>query len=155
MLISLNINEDIFMTLSRYKKSIKGENPGPFLSSFTRDDNPFLNNCSNNPNNNVIGGFKNDTPREEIGKLGFGDSITTKYMTEDGNKNNNGLENNLSDFFEKTNKTTKTDMVQTIDLNTKKKNSFYNNMSNSDSNSILNLSAAKIGYPDYSQFLNN
>ena len=155
MQISLNINEDIVMTLNRYEKSIKGENPGPFLSSFTRDDNPFLNKFEKNINNNKHGIFNNDSSNEEIEKLGFGDTITTKYLTERGNKNNNSLQNNLSDFFDETNKTTKIDIVQTIDLNTKNKNNFYNNMTNSNSNSIVNLSAAKARYPNYSQFLNN
>jgi hypothetical protein len=44
MEISLNISEDMNMTLNRYDKSKKGENPGPFLTSFLRDDNPHFNN---------------------------------------------------------------------------------------------------------------
>ena len=158
MLISLNINEDIIMTFNRYEKSLKGENPGPFLSSFTRDDNPYFNKYEKKTNNNMYDTFNNDCPKEEIGKLGFGDTISTKYMTEGGNKDiNNSLQNNLSDYFENTTKTTKTNMVQTIDLNSKNKNSFYSNMSNSNSNSNsnINLSAAKVRYPDYSKFLNN
>ena len=44
MEISLNISEDMNMTLNRYDKSKKGQNPGPFLTSFLRDDNPNYNN---------------------------------------------------------------------------------------------------------------
>jgi hypothetical protein len=44
MEISLNISEDMNMTLNRFDKSQKGQNPGPFLTSFLRDDNPNYNN---------------------------------------------------------------------------------------------------------------
>ena len=40
MSICININEDIIMTLDRYARYLKGENPGPFLTSFSRNNNP-------------------------------------------------------------------------------------------------------------------
>ena len=43
MSICININEDIIMTLDRYARNIKGENPGPFLTSFSRNNNPYSN----------------------------------------------------------------------------------------------------------------
>ena len=41
MSISLNIMEDINMTLDRYDKLKQGQNPGPFLTSFSRNNNPY------------------------------------------------------------------------------------------------------------------
>jgi len=134
MQISLNVSEDMIMTLNRYEKSIKGENPGPFLSSFTRDDNPNLNKFANKDKNNIEqNDFKYKDPLEKIGKLGFGDTILTQYMDDDENINNNSLNNDLSDLFEKNNKSQKLDVSQKTNVDTKiDEMDFFTNKSNSD-----------------------
>ena len=105
MIISLNVCEDMIMTLNRYEKSIKGENPGPFLSSFTRDDNQNLKKDINQDNNhNKFYDLKYKNPLEEINNL-FGKSIRSEYL--ENEDNNNNVKNSLSDLFEKENKSIK------------------------------------------------
>ena len=138
MEISLNVSEDILMTLRRYEKLKKGENPGPFLTSFSRDNNP--NNISNKNNNNFNNtlpeiekdDFKYSDPIEKINKLGFDDTICTQYMDLDKSNNSdlnnlNNSNNNLSGLFDKINKTLKLDSSQNTDIDME--NSFNNNNS--------------------------
>ena len=132
MIISLNVCEDMFMTLNRYEKLIKGENPGPFLSSFTRDDNPNLKKYANQDNRNYnFYDLKNRSPLEEINNL-FGKSIKAEYFNvEDNNDNDN---NNLSDLFEKENESIQINLDKNEDINNN--NHFFNNMSNISNNDI-------------------
>ena len=142
MQISLNVCEDMVMTLNRCEKSMRGENPGPFLSSFTRDDNP---NDKKNKSNYIEGiihdDFKNVDPLEKIGKMGFGDTIMTKILdNEEDTKvgGGNNMNNSLSDLFGNVNKTIKLDANQN-------NSQFFTNMSNSN----INISDVNIKYKDY------
>ena len=141
--ISLNICEDMIMTLERGEKSLKGENPGPFLSSFSRDNNPNLNKNNNNP--------KEVCPNieEKIENLGFGDTIVSKYL-DDGENNENNDFNHLSGLFQKENNTMNLDIAQSTDVYLNKNNDFFMNMSNSN----LNLSVENVNkYKDFDQVL--
>ena len=184
MEISLNISEDINMTLDRYKKSKNGLNPGPFLTSFLRDDNPhytnneFLNRIirvdtneyvkqfdlngnpikldtnepakkldtnepekkfdSNDPAKNFdINDFEQkfqyQNPQEQIKKLGFGDTIVTKYnFDEEGNLDINNSTNTLNGLFGQM------DQSNAMDTSKEMGNAnLFTSMSNSNSN--LNL----------------
>ena len=141
MKISLNVCEDMVMTFNRCEKSMKGENPGPFLSSFTRDDNP---NCKKNKNNIITSiikdDFKYEDPMEKIDKLGFGDTICTKFLDNGEGNAGGGLDNSLSGLFDKLNKTIKLNEEQNTD-----NNKFFTNMSNSN----INFSIDNINYQDY------
>ena len=141
MKISLNVCEDMVMTFNRCQKSMKGENPGPFLSSFTRDDNPNDKKNKNNIITSIIqDDFKYEDPMEKIGKLGFGDTICTKFLDNGEDITGGGLDNNLSGLFDKFNKTIKLNE----EINTDN-NKFFTNMSNSN----INFSRDNINYQDY------
>ena len=139
MEISLNVSEDILMTLNRYEKIKRGENPGPFLTSFSRDNNP--NNKINKKNNLFEklpdiekDDFKYNDPFEKINKLGFDETICTKYISlENSNSDINYSNNDLSGYFDKVNKTLKLDSSQNpdIDIFNNNSNNFFTNMSNS------------------------
>ena len=139
MEISLKVSEDMFMTFSRGEKSLNGKSPGPFLSSFTRNDNPNINKRENKESLNYeTNDFKNKDPLEKIGKLGFGDTIVTQYMDDDENTNNNSLGNTLNDLFEKNNKSV--DIEKSLKTNVDYKvddNDLFTNMSNSDLNDSI------------------
>ena len=145
MEISLNVSEDILMTLDRYEKSKKMQSPGPFLTSFLRDDNP------NKKNETKLTGiekndFKDKDPREKIKYLGFGDSINTKYIEEDNNNidfNNSNI--NLSGLFDKSNKTMKLDMSQNTNVNDNNNNMFTS----------MSMSNSNISIDDTSNYYNN
>ena len=151
MVSSLNICEDMVMTLNRIEKVFKGEDPGPFLSSFTRDNNPNMHKIEDKPKI-VVDDFKLQGPEERIGKLGFGDTIMTKYLDNDINNNNFDKNNSLSDLFEKNNKTMKLDMGQYNDEHLKKDDEFFMNMSNSN----IKLDDEKFNkFQNFSQFVDN
>ena len=88
MSISLNIMEDINMTLDRYDKLKQGQNPGPFLTSFSRNNNPY---------------YKKKTLSEKklnkLDELGFGDTVKTIYLDEEAEQNFN--RNSLNMMFGK------------------------------------------------------
>ena len=149
MEISLNVSEDMNMTLNRYDKSKKGQNPGPFLTSFLRDDNPHYNN--NAFLNGMIKVDANDyakkynindlakklqyqNPQEQIKKLGFGDTITTKYnFGEQSSLNINNSNNSFNGLFGQ--------MDQSNVMNTSKEMGnahFFTTMSNSNLNLTQN-----------------
>ena len=129
MQISLNISEDMVMTFKRCEKSIKGENPGPFFSSFTRNSSIEYND------------FKDKNPLDKLDNLGFGDTILSQYMDDKENNNNNSLNNSLNDLFEKDNKSTKLDISQ--NSNKIDENDLFTNMSNSLNDSMENLNINK------------
>ena len=211
MEISLNVSEDMNMTLNRYDKSKKGQNPGPFLTSFLRDDNPNYNNnvflnrmirvdandyakkynttvqakkCDTNENtkknntnievkkydttvqakkcdinenakknntnldakinenakkqdiNDLAEKLKYQNPQEQIKKLGFGDTITTKYnFGEQSSLNINNSNNTLNGLFGQ--------MVQSKVMDTSKEMGNAN-LFTSMSNSNLNLTQNSI-----------
>ena len=137
MEISLKVSEDMCMTLNRCEKSLMGKNPGPFLSSFTRNDNPNLNKRENKESLNYeINDFKYKDPLEKIDKLGFGDTIVTQYMDDD--ENNNSLGNTLNELFEKNNKSLKLEASQKTNIDYKvDDNDLFTNMSNSDLNDSI------------------
>ena len=158
MEISLNISEDMNMTLNRYDKSKKGQNPGPFLTSFLRDDNPHYNNniflnrmirvdandyakkyntIENTKKYNISNlekKFQNQNPQEQIKKLGFGDTIITKYnFGEQVSLNINNSNNSFNGLFGQ--------MDQSNIMNTSKEMGnphFFTSMSNSNVNLTQN-----------------
>ena len=141
MKISLNVCEDMIMTINRYEKSIKGKEPGPFLSSFTRDDNPNFKKYNFND-------FKYKDPLDELNNLGFGDTIISNYLEEGENKDNNNIDNSLDGLFEQMNKTQEIDLSKSTDIISKYNNDFVMNLSNSN----LNLSVGNINkIPDFNQ----
>jgi len=178
MEISLNVSEDINMTLDRYEKSKNGLNPGPFLTSFLRDDNPHYNNNaflnrmirvdtndyskkndaknyakktdknvnekkldSNNPvkkldADELAKKLQYQDPQEQIKKLGFGDTICTKYnFDEEGNLNINNSNNTLNGLFGQM------DQSKAIDASKEMENA---NLFTAMSNSNLNLTQNSI-----------
>lgn len=139
MQVSLKISEDMLMTINRGEKSLNGKSPGPFLSSFTRDDNPNLNKHENKVSINYdINDIKYKDPLERIDKLGFGDTIVTQFMDDDENTNNNSLGNTLSGLFEKNNKSINLETSQKANINNKEDdNELFTNMSNSDLNDSI------------------
>ena len=158
MEISLNVSEDMNMTLNRYDKSKKGQNPGPFLTSFLRDDNPHYNNnaflngmikvdandyakkyntIENTKKyniNNLAKKLQYQNPQEQIKKLGFGDTITTKYnFGEQSSLNINNSNNSFNGLFGQ--------MDQSNVMNTSKEMGnahFFTTMSNSNLNLTQN-----------------
>ena len=158
MEISLNVSEDMSMTLNRYDKSKKGQNPGPFLTSFLRDDNPHYNNnaflngmikvdtndyakkyntIENTKKyniNNLAKKLQYQNPQEQIKKLGFGDTITTKYnFGEQSSLNINNSNNSFNGLFGQ--------MDQSNVMNTSKEMGnahFFTTMSNSNLNLTQN-----------------
>ena len=146
MEISLNVCEDIIMTLNRVEKSLKGEDPGPFLSSFSRDNNPNLNKYDDK-HKIFNDDFNFQGPEERIKKLGFGDTIKTNYLDSDGNNN---INNSLSELFTKENKTIKLDRDKISDIYLKNDSQFFMNISNSDF--YLNDKNTN-RYPDFDLFL--
>ena len=138
MEIALKVSEDMLMTLNRCEKSLYGKNPGPFLSSFTRNDNPNLNKPQNKESNYEINDFKYKDPLEKIDYLGFGDTIVSQYMDDNANLNNNSLSNTLNDLFEKNNKSINLDTSQKTNIDNKvDDNDLFMNMSNSDLNDSI------------------
>ena len=141
MKISLNVCEDMNMTINRYEKSIKGEDPGTFLSSFTRDDNPNFKKYNFND-------FKYKDPLDELNNLGFGDTIISNYLEEGENKDNSNIDSSFDDLFEKMNKTQEIDLSKSTDIISKFNNDFVMNFSNGD----LNLSVGNINkMPDFNK----
>ena len=131
MEISLNVSEDILMTLDRYEKSKQMKNPGPFLTSFLRDDNPNKEKTTK-LTGIEINDFKDKDPREKIKYLGFGDSTNTMYIEEDNNNIDfNNPNDDLSRFFDKSNITMKLDKSQNTNVNDNN-NNMFTIMSNSN-----------------------
>ena len=136
MKISLNICEDMVMTLDRYEKLIKGQNPGPFLSSFTRNDNPFMYKYANKNKNSIeYHDFKYQGPLEKLGNLGFGDSLMTQYMDDEVNENNKELNNNFNNLFNNIEVSTKLDESKSNNI----KDAIFTNMSNSNINNSTGI----------------
>ena len=120
--ICLNVVEDINMTFKRYEKLIKGENPGPFLTSFSRDNNPYFNKKNLIENKtSVLSENKNNI----LDKLGFRDTVKTVYL----NDENNILENSLNVMFGKMEKSEILNTKNNINQNLSENKNFINSMS--------------------------
>ena len=79
MSICINVNEDIIMTFDRYERYLKGENPGPFLTSFSRNNNPYSNPKKTNESKTLVIGENKSNKFEEID---FGDTLHSKGILE-------------------------------------------------------------------------
>ena len=160
MEISLNVSEDIIMTLERYERSKSGMNPGPFLTSFLRDDNPYFNKDLNPSSINKVyepNALKllSQNPQENIKNLGFGDTIKTRYAFDEvGNLNINNSHSSLNGLFGEIDESKALNMSKTNNIN----NNYFTTMSNSNISMSLQNSKNNNGtnnaYPNYSQFLN-
>ena len=101
MEISLNVTDDINMTLERWKKIINGKPPGPFVSSFFQNDewrNKIINNKknNNNDNNNNFNNLNNfyNVNNSTI-KINFNDNINNSNIFNINNLGNNKNNNNF------------------------------------------------------------
>ena len=90
MSICINVNEDIIMTCDRYSKFIKGENPGPFLTSFSRNNNPYLVKNQIKDNKTVVFGDNKSNKMDDIKSGNIAKSIYP---------NGGFLENSLNIMF--------------------------------------------------------
>ena len=97
MSIILQIIEDINMTIERSEKSKKGKDPGPFLSSFTRDNNPYYNKDKIDINKTFNFG---DNHKNKLDNINLGDTLKTIVLNDEEN-GNNILENSLNVMFGK------------------------------------------------------
>ena len=93
MNICLCIIEDLNMTFQRAKKSMKGENPGEFLTSFTRDNNPYYNQKKININKTTNLG---ENHKKKFDDINLGNTTKTIFL-DDGENNN--LKNSLNIMF--------------------------------------------------------
>ena len=93
MNICLCIIEDLNMTFQRAKKSMKGENPGEFLTSFTRDNNPYYNQKKININKTINLG---ENHKKKFDDINLGNTTKTIFL-DDGENNN--LKNSLNIMF--------------------------------------------------------
>ena len=160
MEISLNVSEDIIMTLDRYERSKSGMDPGPFLTSFLRDDNPYFNKGLNPFSINKVYDpdalkLLSQNPQENIKKLGFGDTIKTRYAFDEvGNLNINNSHSSLNGLFGEIDESKALNMSKANNIN----NNYFTTMSNSNINMSLqnttNNPETNNAYPNYSQFSN-
>ena len=93
MNICLCIIEDLNMTFQRAKKSMKGENPGEFLTSFTRDNNPYYNQKKININKTINLG---ENHKKKFDDINLGNTTKTIFLDDGENKN---LKNSLNIMF--------------------------------------------------------
>ena len=123
MQISLNVREDIEMTLKRWDDVKKGRKPESFKSSFfngQNTDNNYKNNTSENNSKQNKGG---------IDLLGFDDDLGGNNNT-NMNNNNNNLGNDLFDVFSGNN--------NNMSNMNNQGNDFFNNMGNNNTNAQNN-----------------
>ena len=90
MSICINVNEDIIMTFERYERFLKGDNPGPFLTSFSRNNNPYSNQNKNKENKTVVIGENHSNKFDEVN---LGETMKSIYP------NGGILENSLNVMF--------------------------------------------------------
>ena len=122
MQISLNVREDIEMTLKRWDDVKKGRKPESFKSSFfngQNTDNNYKNNISENNSNQNKGG---------IDLLGFDDNLGGNNNM--NMNNNNNLGNDLFDVFSGNN--------NNMSNMNNQGNDFFNNMGNNNTNAQNN-----------------
>ena len=128
MQISLNVQDDIEMTLKRWNDVKNGRKPESFKSSFFKDrnnnggynKNNFNNNSGNNQNNK--GGFD---------LLGFDDDFGGNNNNSNTGNNNN-LGNDLFDVFSGNNNINNN--INQNNFNNNQNNDFFNNMGNNNNN---------------------
>ena len=110
--ICVKVIGDIVMTFNRHDKLKKGENPGQFLTNFSRDDNPYCDkkNKIENKNKTVV---INNNASNKLNELGFRDTVKTIYL----NDGNNVMENSFNALF---GKKEKTEILDSNDLNQKR-----------------------------------
>ena len=129
MEISLNVQDDIELTLKRWNDIKNGRNPQPFQSSFfnqkdndnNKNENNINNNINNNNNNQNKGGFD---------LLGFDDFGGNN--NQNNNLNSNG--NDLLDIFSGTQNSNKSNDTFGNVGNNNNNNFFGNNNQNNNNN---------------------
>ena len=132
MSISLTLVEDINMTLDRYEKSKKGENPGPFSTSFLRDNNPYINKPKINICKTFIPEFNHN---HNMNELDLGESL----QTVDLNDENHIMENSLNIMFGKIEKSEVVDLNKNQNQHSSKNINYFNEMSQySNSEDVFN-----------------
>jgi hypothetical protein len=119
MSICININEDIIMTFDRYSRYLKGENPGPFLTSFSRNNNPYSNPKKIKENKTFVIGQNKSNKFKEID---FGESLQSKGI----------LENSLNVMFGNMEKSEVINSQQNNNIDENKH--FFNEMSHISNN---------------------
>ena len=127
MSICLAVIEDINMTINRYEKFKKGENPGPFLTSFSRDNNPYYDKNKININKTFNFG---ENHGNILDKMDLGESVKTIFLN-DGENGNNIMENSLNVMFGNIEKSEIIDPTKNINQNNNgnKSTHFFNKMS--------------------------
>ena len=119
MSICINVNEDIIMTFERYKRFLKGENPGPFLTSFSRNNNPYSNSKKIKENKTFVYGENKSNKFKEID---FGESLQSQGI----------LENSLNVMFGNMEKSEVINSQQNNNIDENKH--FFNEMSHVSNN---------------------
>ena len=127
MQISLNVQDDIEMTLKRWNDVKNGKKPESFKSSFFKDRNNNEGFNKNNYNNN--GNSQNNKAGFDL--LGFDDDFGGNNNN-NNNKGNNNLGNDLLDVFSGNNNINNN--MNQNNFNNNQNNDLFNNMGNNNSN---------------------
>ena len=142
MEISLNVQDDIEMTLNRWEDVKNGRNPQPFKSAFfnKRDNNNSNNNSNNNysnnnnDNNNNVNNTNNNQNKGGFDLLGFDNDFG-------GNNNNlnSNKGNDLLDVFSGTQSNQGNDFFSNMgNNNPNNNNNFFGNNNNQNNNNNNN-----------------
>ena len=127
MSICLNVVDDVNISFERYEKSIKGENPGPFYTSFNRDDNPYVNKKKFASSKAL---HVEEKQKEKLEEVDLGDTIKTQFVGEgEGNKGNNFMKNSLNVLFGDIEKSEIINPGENKNLNLGESNKYFNSMS--------------------------
>jgi len=127
MEICLEIVEDIIMTSERYEKSKKGENPGPFLTSFTRDNNPYYKIKKDKIDMNKTLTF-GENPGHMKKEVDLGDTLKTVFIN-NGENGNDMMKNSLNVMFGKVEESVKLNSTININQSNNESTHFFNQMS--------------------------
>ena len=105
MEISLNVTDDINMSLERWNNNKNGKYPGPFVSSFLQTEewrNKILNNNMNNSINNN-NNYNNINNFYNINNSTFNNNTNNNSMFNNNINNNSMFNNNINQFNNNTN----------------------------------------------------
>ena len=145
MEISLNVIDDINMTLSRWNNNKNGKPPGPFVSGFFQNDewrNKKLNNMNNNntSNNNNNNNFNN---------INDFYNVNNSILKNNFNNNNNNV-NNTNQFINNINNNN-----SNIEQELKNYPKLYEKIRNSNINYNNNNSLQMNNFSKFEQNINN
>ena len=160
----IEIVDNINSTFERYKKPKKGENPVPFLPSFTRNNNPYNNQGKNKIDMNKTFTF-GENPRKMKKKINLGNTLQNTVFLNDGENGKNIMENSLNVMFGKMEESKVLEPAKNINQNNNESMHFFNQMSqfsqngdefNNNINNKINNNANNKSFSDKNlNFLDN